>query len=177
MLNDPETCIYERFSNEEFKLMRTEMIDLVLATDMSFHFKDQAEYKERLVSPDFDPTKGSDKKRTMNMIIHLSDISNPGKPWHLCFKWIDLLFIEFFNQGDKEKQLSLPVSYLMDRHTTNIAKEQSGFIENLIKPAFNVLSTILPKTKIFVDQMNHNTERWKELETAYEIILNQSNKK
>ena len=145
MLNDPETCIYERFSNEEFKIMRTEMIDLVLATDMSFHFKDQAEYKERLVSPDFDPTKGSDKKRTMNMIIHLSDISNPGKPWHLCFKWIDLLFIEFFNQGDKEREFGLPISFLMDRDTTNIAKSQQSFMNGLILPSFTILQQFLPE--------------------------------
>jgi len=44
----------------------------------------------------------------------LADISNGTKPWNLCAKWVDLLFIEFFNQGDQEKKLGLSVSYLMD---------------------------------------------------------------
>lgn len=33
---------------------------------------------------------------------------------------------EFFNQGDLEKKAGLPVSMLMDRNTTNIAKMQIG---------------------------------------------------
>jgi len=33
----------------------------------------------------------------MNWMIHLADISNPTKPWKICYRWIDLLFVEFFN--------------------------------------------------------------------------------
>lgn len=51
-------------------------------------------------APDFDYSKGGDKKVSLNMFVHLADISNGTKPWVLCSKWVDLLFIEFFNQGD-----------------------------------------------------------------------------
>lgn len=97
MLRDPETCIYDNFDNEQFKSLRTLMIDQVLATDMTFHFKDLDHYRVRVAASDFDYSKGADKKVSLNMFVHLSDISNATKPWYICAKWVDLLFIEFFN--------------------------------------------------------------------------------
>jgi len=81
--------------------MREDMINLVLSTDMVKHFHDIDEMKKWLASLDFQ-ANGKDKKAIMNWLIHLADISNPTKPWKVCYWWIDLLFVEFFNQGDKE---------------------------------------------------------------------------
>ena len=122
MLRDPDTCIYDEWTDDEFRLMRTNMIDLVLATDMANHFKDLSTITSRLEQKDWNVKTGFDKKIAMNLLIHMADISNPTKPWKICVKWIDLLFIEFFNQGDLEREKGLPVSYLMDRTTTNIAR-------------------------------------------------------
>ena len=96
-------------------------------------------FKTRVASEDFDPTDG-DKELASNFLFHMADISNPSKPWAVCKKWTDLLFLEFFEQGDKERELGINISFLMDRTTTNIAKAQDGFINNLIKPAFSLLS-------------------------------------
>jgi len=168
MLKDPSTCIYDNFSLQDFKTLREDMINLVLATDMANHFKDMGEMSNNLNSMDFDPS-GSHKKAIMNWMIHLADISNPTKPWKICYKWIDLLFVEFFQQGDKEREQGLQISYLMDWHTTNIAKAQGGFIDNLIKPAFATLSQILPKVQVNLDHMQHNKEQWVLLEAPYSL--------
>ena len=45
-----------------------------------------------------------------------------------------LILTEFFGQGDKEKELGLPVSMFMDRTTTNISSCQTGFIDVLVFP-------------------------------------------
>ena len=50
---------------------------------------------------------------------------------------------EFFMQGDFEKDKGLPISMLMDRKTTNIAKAQKGFIEVLVQPLWNEMLTVL----------------------------------
>ncbi len=73
------------------------MITFVLATDMSKHFTEMGKFKTRISSPDFDPSDGVDKELTLTNVFHLSDISNPTKPWMLCQTWTDLLFVEFFN--------------------------------------------------------------------------------
>jgi len=60
MLQSSETRIFENFTNEEFKIMRENMIDLVLATDNIRHFSDLNYLKTRIASPDFEPN-GRDK--------------------------------------------------------------------------------------------------------------------
>ena len=58
-------------------------------------------------------------KLAHEFLFHMADISNPTKPWLICKRWTDLLFVEFFNQGDRERELGIDISFLMDRTTTN----------------------------------------------------------
>lgn len=60
MLKSNDTWIYENFSNEQFKLYREYMIDLVLATDNANHNGFVTELKKREASQDFEPS-GKDK--------------------------------------------------------------------------------------------------------------------
>ena len=73
----------------------------------------------------------------IKFMFHLSDISNPTKPFKLCRLWCDLLFVEFFAQGDLETMHEFPVTQFYDRSTTNIAKSQIGFIDFIVVPAFS----------------------------------------
>lgn len=113
--------IFENVSKEDYKRARKLMINCVLGTDMSQHFLELGKYKARLVSPDFEP-KSQDKDVTLTMMFHLADVSNATKPWEVCRRWTDMLFVEFFNQGDIERQRGQTISYLMDRLTVNTAK-------------------------------------------------------
>ena len=84
----------------------------------------------------FNPAEPKDKELFIKFMFHLADISNPIKDFRLCRLWCDLLFVEFFEQGDLEKQHEFPISQFYDRKTTNIAQSQIGFINFIIKPAF-----------------------------------------
>lgn len=97
------------------------MIGAILATDMSEHFSKFGEFKGKVLATDFDATAVQNKKLIHEMLFHLCDISNAAKPFEICQKWTDLLFVEFFHQGDLEKQKNLSISMFMDRRTTNIA--------------------------------------------------------
>ena len=57
MLKSSETRIFENFTNEEFKIMRENMIDLVLATDNIRHFSDLSYLKTRIAMSDFNHVK------------------------------------------------------------------------------------------------------------------------
>lgn len=81
MLKSEDTCIYDNFTEEMFRTLRTTMIDLVLATDMAFHFRDLQVMKQRVTAHHWNPKEGEDKKAVMSMVIHLADISNPTKSW------------------------------------------------------------------------------------------------
>jgi hypothetical protein len=49
------------------------------------------------------------------MAFHLADISSSTKSFDLARQWTDLLFVEFFAQGDLERQQGFGISMLMDR--------------------------------------------------------------
>ena len=114
--------IFINFEKADYKKMRKHMIGCILATDMQKHFSDLGKFKSRVSSPDFDSTNGGDKELAMHLAFHLSDISNPAKRFDICRKWTELLYVEFFIQGDMERDKGMPISYLMDRTTTNLAK-------------------------------------------------------
>ena len=116
VLSKTENNIYERFKDDEKKEVRKMMIEMILATDMSKHFADLGKFKSRIVAENFDP-KHLDKQLWMNMGMHVADISNPSKKWDISLKWTEWLYEEFFAQGDKERELGMQISDLMDRTT------------------------------------------------------------
>lgn len=91
------------------------MIGAILATDMSEHISKFAQFKGKVLDSDFDASTIENKKMVVEMMFHLCDISNAAKPFEICRKWTDLLFVEFFHQGDLEKEKGLPISMFMDR--------------------------------------------------------------
>ena len=147
MHNSDNMRIFDTQSTDDYKKFRVMIIAIVLETYMAKHFVTLSEINSRLSSNEFNPVE-KDKSIVMNFVCHLADISNPTKPWNLCYRWTELLFVEFFKQGDKEREFGLPISFLMDRETTNIAKAQNGFINGLIKPSFKTLQTILPQVQL-----------------------------
>lgn len=110
------------FSKSDYKRFRKTMVSAILATDMSKHFEELGAIKSKLQSDDFDATEEKNKMQCCNWMFHLADISNPTKPFAICRQWTDLLFDEFFRQGDLEKRKGFTVSMFMDRVETNIAK-------------------------------------------------------
>ena len=52
--------------------------------------------------------------------VHAADVSTNTRSFDVAVDWTMLLFEEFFNQGDMEKDQGFPVSFLCDRETTNI---------------------------------------------------------
>lgn len=57
-------------------------------------------------------------------MIHLSDLSNPTKPLNIYRQWTDRITEEFWQQGDRERQLGVEVSPICDRHNASVEKSQ-----------------------------------------------------
>ena len=67
-----------------------------------------------------------DKTRVMCLLLHSADVSHPTKTWDLHKEWTARCMEEFFNQGDREKEMGLDVSPLCDRNTTQVPQSQIG---------------------------------------------------
>ena len=74
--------------------------------------------------------------------------------------WVNLLFQEFFHQGDIQKKDSLPLSMMCDRdrNVTYIPKTQPGFIAFASLPLLTAISIIVPETTFIKEQLLRNKE-------------------
>jgi pterin-4a-carbinolamine dehydratase len=165
-----EHCdIYENFSRSNYNSSRAVIINMVLSTDMANHFPDLALTKNRVKAEDFNPA-GADKQLMLNQLIHASDISNPVKPIDIYREWVNRVFMEFFDQGDKERQQGLKISYLCDRHTVNVIDSQIGFIDGIVFPLYDILCLAFPNMKMINNLINNNKEEFKRMKDRGEKI-------
>ena len=77
------------------------------------------------------------------MVLHCADIGHPAKEWKLHYKWTKQLLEEFFTQGDREKELGLPISPLCDRTSVLVAESQIGKSRRETKSLLNYSGTCL----------------------------------
>ncbi|XP_072758341.1 dual specificity calcium/calmodulin-dependent 3',5'-cyclic nucleotide phosphodiesterase 1 isoform X4 [Anoplolepis gracilipes] len=139
ILREDDSNILQNLSREEFREFRSLVIDMVLATDMSFHFQQLKNMKNLLSLAE----PSVDKSKAVSLVLHCCDISHPAKRWDLHHRWTMQLLEEFFRQGDKERELGLPFSPLCDRNNTLVAESQIGFIEFIVEPSMQVCSDTL----------------------------------
>ena len=62
--------------------------------------------------------------QVLQTLVHCADLGNPTKPLDVYRRWVGAIFEEFYEQGDRERDLGIRVSPMCDRHTTSIAKSQ-----------------------------------------------------
>lgn len=170
MLQNEENNILSELTLQEFRIVRRRIIECIVATDMVNHNKhlnilkskieilniENGNNVNKLIVPEDENKTFDNQQLILNSLVHLSDLSNPYKPKKISLQWTDLVFKEFFNQGDLEKKSSLPVSLLCDRETTNVSKSQIGFINFVVKPLFNCVMSLAPEIKPYQENLDSN---------------------
>jgi cAMP-specific phosphodiesterase 4 len=170
--------------------MRKRIVECVLATDMTLHAKEFQYMKIKLTTFNISAGKNVEKifensdkigifntqQEFLNTLIHAADISNPTKPLEIYKVWVDLILEEFWQQGDKEKEKGLPVSFLCDRATVKIPHSQVGFIDGIVLPLVQVVSDFFPELKFLEDNANMNRIYYKKLRDEEDKIVRRSSK-
>ena len=174
-IRKPETDIFEKLSVQDYKTIRKRMIGNILATDMVNHGKIMTLIKSRIAinkaenKAKFELLSGNEKTKfeeqqsLFDFLIHAADLAHNTKLFNISLKWVELLSEEFWLQGDKEKSMNLPVSFLCDRDSYNIPQSQVGFIKGFIIPTFDCLVDIFPSLKFTVVNARTNLKKWEKL--------------
>ena len=178
ILRKEENNIIEKFSTHNYKTLRKRMISQILATDMANHgevissirskintWKESGQSRFILLSGN-EKTKFDEQQSLLNYIIHMADLGHNCKKFNISLQWVKLLSMEFWDQGDKEKEKGLPVSFLCDRNKVDIPSSQIGFIKGFIASSFDCLVSIFPKLKYTMDNAQDNIDEWKKLKEA-----------
>jgi hypothetical protein len=167
----------EQMNAEDFANVRTKIIDAILETDPSRHFEfvgkltTQVENIERYkdLPEDVDAERKkvnvADRRLLLRGVVHAADIGNAFRPWNIYKNLVASLEEEFFMQGDRERQLGVPVSPLMDRTKDSLAGGQDFFLGKLVSPLFTLYEKFLcdELRAIFEKNMEDNKGYWKHL--------------
>ncbi|KAM4675651.1 cGMP-inhibited 3',5'-cyclic phosphodiesterase 3A [Discoglossus pictus] len=139
-LSRPEYNFLVNLDHMEFKRFRFLVIEAILATDLKKHFDFLAEFNAKVneeVGPGIDWSNENDRLLVCQMCIKLADINGPLKCKDLHLKWTEGIVNEFYEQGDEEASLGLPISPFMDRSAPQLAKLQESFITHIVGPLCN----------------------------------------
>lgn len=174
ILKKDESNILVNMQKEDYGLFRKRCIEAILATDMAFHGKVLSSVKNRLFTFNenkkndemamlLDPSSKTlfdDQQEVINLVIHACDISHNTKPFKISEKWTEFLTEEFHAQGDNEKNLQIPISFLCDRNEANVPKSQIGFINFIIIPTFELIVQLAPSLDFLMVNVKENLSEW-----------------
>lgn len=105
---------------------------LILATDISRQSEFLALFRQHQESG-LDMSRRECRHFVLQIAIKCADISNPCRPWSVCRLWSLRACEEFFRQGDRERDLEIPVTQICDRNSISIAKVRpDGSFDKLI---------------------------------------------
>ncbi|XP_017261623.1 cGMP-inhibited 3',5'-cyclic phosphodiesterase A isoform X2 [Kryptolebias marmoratus] len=139
-MSHPEFNFLVNLDHVEFKRFRFLVIEAILATDLKKHFDFLAEFNGKVgddPSTGIDWSNENDRLLVCQMCIKLADINGPLKCKDLHLQWTEGIVNEFYEQGDEESSMGLPVSPFMDRAAPQLAKLQESFITHIVGPLCN----------------------------------------
>ncbi|EFJ48255.1 3'5'-cyclic nucleotide phosphodiesterase, partial [Volvox carteri f. nagariensis] len=146
-------------TTDQKSTFRKQVIEMVLATDMKQHFSLLSHFStvHRLASYN----KPAARLLSLQMVIKAADLGHLGEGFEVHKRWLSSLEEEFFRQGDKERQLGIPISPLFDRAKQGVSKSQVGFYDFVALPLLHALCSAFPGTQplmtCFMDNYHHYT--------------------
>mmetsp|Transcript_80252 Transcript_80252/g.227211 ORF Transcript_80252/g.227211 Transcript_80252/m.227211 type:complete len:757 (-) Transcript_80252:125-2395(-) len=182
LLKRPECDFLSELPLDDFKQLRSLVIDLVIATDMSSNAHFLQSFTQALDAqhqPDpassgpppwaFEPATPGDAVLLLQMAMKCADLGHLTLSWEAHLQWVSRLQEEFFRQGDRERDLGLPISFLMDRNKPGASETQVGFFEYVVLPLFGALARAVPSARPVMDSVKDNFVRWRDREEAKKI--------
>ncbi|XP_029027173.1 cGMP-inhibited 3',5'-cyclic phosphodiesterase 3A-like isoform X2 [Betta splendens] len=136
-MSRPEYNFLVNLEHVEFKRFRFLVIEAILATDLKKHFDFLAEFNAKVGDEGVSGinwTNENDRLLVCQMCIKLADVNGPLKCKELHLQWTEGIVNEFYEQGDEEVTLGLPISPFMDRSAPQLAKLQDSFITHIVGP-------------------------------------------
>ncbi|PFH36042.1 3'5'-cyclic nucleotide phosphodiesterase domain-containing protein [Besnoitia besnoiti] len=183
LLRDRRLHLLEHLHREAYRSFRKTVIDLILSTDMKMHFEHITNFRLRRQKEEFDPMNNcEDRQAVLSMVIKAADIGHGALPWSDHERWCELVVQEFYEQGDEEKRMGLPVSFLCDRsqHKKEFFKSQVGFLDFVVKPLYEELQAVeqhigvndkKPIETICLRNLKENIQQWQKRDEYRKELL------
>lgn len=163
LLNEHNNKILDGLSEPEFKECIDTLRHLILATDIALHFGILGELQQ------LNGANVRDRKHLlMSLLMTCCDLSDQVRPWQTNREVAQLVYAEFFAQGDMEREKGLTPNTMMDRQRACVPQLQIDFIDTCVRPTFAVLAGLFEETVEFVQTIDANRQHWEETRVEYE---------
>lgn len=158
--------IFGKLNSSEYKQVLSLVKHCILATDLALFFPNKAKLSMLMEEEKFSWSILEHRMLIQAIAMTASDLSASAKPWEVQVKTVKVIFEEFYQQGDAEREAGrIPIS-MMDRHQPDQqAASQVGFLNGICIPCYTLLNRLIPETKPLLDMCTDNLERWQELAT------------
>ncbi|XP_056276444.1 cAMP-specific 3',5'-cyclic phosphodiesterase 4D isoform X4 [Pseudoliparis swirei] len=165
LLQEDNCDIFQNLNKKQRQSLRKIVIDMVLATDMSKHMNLLADLKTMVETKKVTSLgvllldNYSDRIQVLQNMVHCADLSNPTKPLELYRQWTDRIMVEFFTQGDRERDKGMEISPMCDKQNASIEKNQVGFIDYIVHPLWETWADLVhPDAQEILDTLEDNRE-------------------
>ncbi|XP_071480419.1 cGMP-specific 3',5'-cyclic phosphodiesterase-like [Diadema antillarum] len=170
ILNSEGNNIFEFLSPEDYREAIRILESAILSTDLAIYFKKRSDFF-KLVEKGENTWEAEEKRDLLRgMLMTACDVSAIAKPWSIQQRVAELVFSEFFEQGDMEReQLKEEPMAMMDRKKKDeLPKMQVGFIDGICMPVYKNFAAFEPALGPLLDRVEHNRQEWKSLADRYE---------
>ncbi|NXA38103.1 PDE2A phosphodiesterase, partial [Eudromia elegans] len=168
ILNSQGCNIFDHFSRKDYQRMLDLMRDIILATDLAHHlriFKDL----QKMAEVGYDPKNKQHHSLLLCLLMTSCDLSDQTKGWKTTRKIAELIYKEFFSQGDLEKAMGNRPLEMMDREKAYIPELQISFMEHIAMPIYKLLQELFPKASELYERVASNREQWTKVSHKFTI--------
>jgi hypothetical protein len=170
ILNTDGHNILARLDTKDYNEVVRFVEKAILATDLSKHFKHRKMYKDLVDNQSFDFTNPDHRYLLRNVLMTAADLSATTKPFPAQRRVAELVYSEFFDQGDLEKALGTSADQLQDlvnrQKVHQLPKMQIGFLDFVAGPVYETLSEQFADLGVLQKELLRNRKDWEDLQAA-----------
>lgn len=150
----------------------------ILATDLAVFFPNKSKLSTLIEEEKFSWSIVEHRMLIQAIAMTASDLSAAAKPWEIQEKTVKVIFEEFYQQGDAEREAGRTPIEMMDRYKPHQqASSQVGFLTGICQPCYTLLWRLIPETKPLHDMLLENLRKWQEISDDTKISKEDEDKK
>jgi len=161
VLNTEGNNILENLSRERYEVILDLIQQIILATDLKRHFDLRPTVEKLAAAGNYDKLNWEHRYLLLCTMITSTDLCAITKPWEISKKVAELIYEEFFQQGERERMFGKTPMAMMDREKAEIPKLQLDFIDFVAKPVYVLLYKLIGESSApLLNGINANRIHW-----------------
>ncbi|XP_055635980.1 probable 3',5'-cyclic phosphodiesterase pde-5 isoform X2 [Toxorhynchites rutilus septentrionalis] len=164
--------IFSKLSSNEYKHVLSLIKHCILATDLALFFPNKQKLNKLVEEKIFSWTIAEHRILVQSIAMTSADLSASAKPWEVQTETVEVIFHEFYEQGDEEKKAGRKPIPMMDRdQPEQIAASQLGFMTGICIPCYTLLYRLIPQTEPLLNMCNENLAKWQNIADKHEASI------